>query len=113
MVVGISLVRDVRGRFLFTADERARSELPHHVPDWTPLAEAAGLDVDAKEIVPGFVARWNRLYALWLEHIDQIRALHGEQSAAMMEQEASEVGPTLDARSLVVVTCRRDERSRP
>ena len=110
----IAVLREVRrvlrpgGRFLFTADERARPELPHPVPDWTRLVEAAGFDVEAKEIVPGFASRWKRLYAVWLEHLDQIRALHGEHTAAMMEQEASEVGPTLDDRSLVVITCGRD-----
>ena len=94
------------GRFLFTADERARPELPHPVPDWTQLAEAAGFDVEAEEIAPGFASRWKRLYELWLEHLDQIRARHGEHSAAMMEQEASEVGRILDELSLVVITCR-------
>jgi ubiquinone/menaquinone biosynthesis C-methylase UbiE len=108
----IAALREVRrvlrpgGRFLFTADERARPELPHHVPDWTPLVEAAELLIEAKEIVPGFASRSKRLYALWLEHLDQIRAMHGDHIAAMMEQEASQVGPTLDERSLVVITCR-------
>ena len=36
------------------------------------------------------------------------RAIHGDLIATDMEQEASEVGPTLDERSHVVVTCRRD-----
>ena len=110
----IAALREVRrvlvpgGRFMFTADERQRPELPHHVPDWTPLVEAAELAIEAKEIVPGAAARWKRLYALWLGHLDQIRAMHGDHIAAEMEQEAREVGPTMDARSHVVITCRRD-----
>ena len=55
----IAALREVRrvlrpgGRFLFTADQRTRTEQPRPVPDWTPLAEAAGFDVEAEEIVPG------------------------------------------------------------
>jgi ubiquinone/menaquinone biosynthesis C-methylase UbiE len=91
----IAALREVRrvlrpgGRFLFTADEQARPELPHHVPDWTPLVETVELDIEAKEIVPWFASRSKRLYALWLEHLDQIRTMHGDHTAAMMEQEAS------------------------
>jgi ubiquinone/menaquinone biosynthesis C-methylase UbiE len=110
----IAVLREVRrvlrpgGRFQFTADELARPELPHPGPDWARLVEAAGFEVEVKELVPGYASGWQRLYALWLEHVDQIRALHGEFSAALMEQEASEVGPTMDERSGVVITCRRD-----
>ncbi len=44
----IAALREVRrvlrpgGRFLFTADERARPELPHPVPDWTPVGRGGG-----------------------------------------------------------------------
>jgi len=96
------------GRFLFTADERAQPKLPGHVPDWTPLLDAAQLAIEPKEIVAGTASRWTRLYALWLEHLDGIRAMHGDHIATDMEQEACEVGPTLDERSHVVITCRRD-----
>jgi ubiquinone/menaquinone biosynthesis C-methylase UbiE len=107
----VAALREVRrvlrpgGRLLFTADEQARPQRPHHVPDWTPLVEAAEFDIEAKEIVPGFSSRWQRLYALWLEHLDQIRTMYGDHIAAMMQQEASEVGPTLDERSHVIITC--------
>jgi ubiquinone/menaquinone biosynthesis C-methylase UbiE len=110
----IAALREVRrvlrpgGRFVFTADEWLGPELPQPVPEWTRLVEAAGLEVEAKEIVPAFASLWKPRYALWLEHVDEIRALHGEHSAALMEQEASEVGPTLDERDLIVITCRRN-----
>ena len=110
----IAALREVRrvlrpgGRFVFTADEGPGPELPRPVPEWTRMVEAVGLEVEAKEIVPAFASLWKPRYALWLEHIDEIRALHGEHSAALMEQEASEVGPTLDERDLIVITCRRD-----
>ena len=96
------------GRFVFTAGEWLGPELPRPVPEWTRLVEAAGLEVEAKEIVPAFASLWKPRYALWLEHIDEIQALHGGTARRLMEQEASEVGPTLDDWDLIVLTCRRD-----
>ena len=109
----IAVLREVRrvlrpgGRFLFTADELARPELPHPARTghgwWRRRLRGGGEGAGAWGTCPA-----GSVCTLWLEHVDQIRALHGEFSAALMEQEASEVGPTMDERSGVVVTCRRD-----
>jgi ubiquinone/menaquinone biosynthesis C-methylase UbiE len=95
------------GRFVFTCDEEAGSPRPQAVPDWTPLVEAAGLVVEQKEEIPRFVESLQRMYALWLEHIDELRAEIGDAAADEMAGEAAVVSPTLPARTALVVTARR------
>lgn len=81
------------GRYVLTAPERERPERPTHVVDWTPLLEEAGFEVESKEEVPRFAEQLGRMYELWLEHLDEIRAEVGEKAAAGLEQEARLVGP--------------------
>lgn len=95
------------GAFVFTCDEDGRAERAMAVPDWTPLVEAGGLVVERKEIVPRFAEQLQRMYDLWLEHLDEIRAELGAEVAAEYEQEATVVGPTLAGRTPLIVTARR------
>jgi ubiquinone/menaquinone biosynthesis C-methylase UbiE len=95
------------GRFVFTCDEDDRSERRSAVPDWTPLAEAGGLVVERKEEVPRFAEQLQRMYDLWLEHIDEIRAEMGDEVATEYETEAKMVGPTLVGRTPLIITAVR------
>jgi ubiquinone/menaquinone biosynthesis C-methylase UbiE len=95
------------GRFVFTADEDPVSGRPLAVPDWTPLAEAGELVVEGKEVVPRFTEQLQRMYSLWLENIDQLRSEMGDQGADDLVQEAEAVGPTLAARTPLIITARK------
>jgi ubiquinone/menaquinone biosynthesis C-methylase UbiE len=95
------------GRFVFTCDEEANSRRLSAVPNWTPLLEAAGLEVEQKEQIPRFAESLQRMYTLWLEHLDELRAELGDEAAAEMADEANAVGPTLAGRTALVVTARR------
>jgi ubiquinone/menaquinone biosynthesis C-methylase UbiE len=95
------------GRFVFTCDEDDRRERRSAVPNWTPLAEAGGLQVERKEEVPRFAEQLQRMYDLWLEHLDEISAEMGEQVASEYETEAKMVGPTLAGRMPLIITAVR------
>jgi ubiquinone/menaquinone biosynthesis C-methylase UbiE len=95
------------GRFVFTCDEDDRGQRPSAVPDWTPLVEAGGLSVLRKEEVPRFAEQLQRMYDLWLEHLDEIRAEMGDEVAAEYEDEAKTVGPTLAGRMPLIITAVR------
>jgi len=84
------------GRYLFTASERAASEVKRHVvPDWEPLLVAAGLALELRLEIPRFAEQMGRMYEVWLANLDRIGAELGEETAASMENEARTVGPTL------------------
>ncbi len=100
--------------FVFTCmedrghDAGGRAQIARHgVPDWTPIAEAGGLRVERKEEIPGFAEQLHRMYRLWLENIDALRAELGDETAGDMEQEARSVGPTLDSRTPLIITAVR------
>lgn len=94
-------------RFVFTCDEDDRRERQSAVPDWTPLAEAGGLRIERKDEVPHFAEQLQRMYDLWLEHLDEIRAEMGDDVAAEYEAEANMVGPTLAGRTALIITAVR------
>ena len=84
----IAALREVRrvlrpgGRFLFTADERARTGTAAARPGMDAVGGGGGSRGGGQGDRAWFASRWKRRYALWLEHLDEIRALHGEHSAA-------------------------------
>jgi ubiquinone/menaquinone biosynthesis C-methylase UbiE len=94
------------GRFVFTADED-NSDRAMAVPDWTPLAEAGGLSVERKEEVPRFAEQLQRMYDLWLENLDALRAEVGDEEADALYDEAVRVGPTLNNRRPLIITVRK------
>lgn len=94
-------------RYAFTGPETDTPSRPAHVTDWTPLLEAAGLDLESKEEVPRFAEQLGRMYELWLEHLHEIRADLGETAAERLEAEARTVGPTLESRRHLFMVARR------
>jgi ubiquinone/menaquinone biosynthesis C-methylase UbiE len=96
-----------RGRYAFTAPETDSLTRPAHVPDWTPLLETAGLALERKEEVPRFAEQLGRMYALWLERLDELRAELGESAAERLEAEARTVAPTLNSRRHLFIVARR------
>jgi ubiquinone/menaquinone biosynthesis C-methylase UbiE len=100
------------GRYAFTAPETDTPTRPAHVKDWTPLLEAAGLELESKEEVPRFAEQLGRMYALWIEHLDEIRAELGDATAERLETEARMVAPTLKTRRSIFITARRPDDSR-
>jgi SAM-dependent methyltransferase len=97
------------GRFVYTADEVIDAPTkPSEVPDWTPIVEAGGLVVDAKVDIPHHVDQLSRLYALWLKHIDEIRAEVGDAAADDLVNEAETVGPSLARRRPLLIVCHRE-----
>jgi ubiquinone/menaquinone biosynthesis C-methylase UbiE len=109
----VAALREVRrllrpaGRYAFTGPETDAPTRPGHVEDWRPLLEAAGLEVESKEEVPRFAEQLGRMYDLWLERIDEIRAELGAAAAEGLETEARTVAPTLASRRSVFITARR------
>jgi ubiquinone/menaquinone biosynthesis C-methylase UbiE len=94
------------GRYVFTNDivpdspDPARRVLDEHI-------EAAGLELVGKEVVPQFAERLQKMYDLWVEHVDKIAEDVGQEVADDMIQEAETVGPTLWTRTPYLVTARR------
>jgi len=95
------------GRYVFTASEVRIPTKPHHVADWSPLLEAAGLRLESKEEVPHSAEQMGREYHLWLEHLDAIRAEVGDEVAERMEAEARSVGPLLKDMEPLLLVARR------
>ncbi|TMD01078.1 MAG: class I SAM-dependent methyltransferase [Chloroflexi bacterium] len=95
------------GRYVFTAPEVQTPTQPFHVPDWAPLLEAAGLQLENKEVVPHQAEQLGRMYQLWLEHLDAIRAEVGGAAATRLEAEARGVGPILKNRKPLLIVARR------
>jgi ubiquinone/menaquinone biosynthesis C-methylase UbiE len=95
------------GRFVFTCDEDDSPDRAMAVPDWTPLAEAGGLEVERKEEVPHFAEQLQRMYDLWLENLEALRAEVGDDEAQELYNEAMRVGPTLKNRRPLVITARK------
>jgi|SRR5829696_1206192 len=67
---------------------------PPYVSDSAPLLEAAGLELEGREKRPRSAEQLERMYALWLDHLDEIRDDIGDAGAARLETEARTVGPT-------------------
>jgi ubiquinone/menaquinone biosynthesis C-methylase UbiE len=109
----IAALREVRrilrtgGRYIFTALETDTPTRPAHVTDWGPLVEAAELELESKETVPHFAEQLGRMYALVLEHLDELRAEMGETAAERLKEEAETVAPALPSRRYVFIVTRR------
>lgn len=96
------------GRYAYTAAETDTPTQPPHVSDWGVLLDAAGLELESKEERPRFAGQLGRMYALWLEHLDELRAEIGDRAAERLETEAQTVGPLLGTRRhLFIVASRR------
>ncbi len=95
------------GRYLFTATEVPTPTQAFHVHDWTPLLEAAGLQLEHKEEIPRFAEQLGRMYHLWLEHLEEIRAEIGAEAADRLEGEARTLGPSLASRRAMLIVARR------
>ncbi len=109
----VAALREVRrllrpdGRYVFTAPEVRMPTEPSHVSDWMPLLAAAGLRLESKEEVPHFAEQLGRMYELWLEHLDAIRAEVGAAAADRLETEARTVGPRLQNLDPLLIIARR------
>jgi ubiquinone/menaquinone biosynthesis C-methylase UbiE len=95
-----------RGRYVFTGPETDTPARPSDVSDWTLLLEAAGLELESKEEVPHFAEQLGRMYALWLEHLDELRVELGETAAERIEAEANTVAPRLESRRHLLIVAR-------
>lgn len=95
------------GRYVFTAPETDSPTRPAHGEGWTSLLEAAGLVLESKKEVPRFAEQLGRMYALWLEHLDELRAELGEREAERLETEARTVAPTLESLRHLFIVARR------
>lgn len=93
-------------RFLFTADD-SDADRPTAVADWTPLIEAAGLIFEAKEEIPRWRDGLQKMYDTWIDHIDEVRRELGTEAADDLIEEATQVGPTLAARTGMLYTATR------
>ncbi|MFI9248013.1 class I SAM-dependent methyltransferase [Streptomyces sp. NPDC053086] len=80
-------------------------------PAWTEQARAAGLTVEHVDERPTEPALWERLYRLWIAHVDDLRRELGEDQAQNMLREARQVLPALPGRRAVVLTLRRPATS--
>jgi SAM-dependent methyltransferase len=81
------------------------------VADYRPLVADAGLRILAHEARKDLPERMRRLYALWLQHGDELRADVGDEVGGMLVDEATQVGARLDAMRpvLVVGECPTDQ----
>jgi SAM-dependent methyltransferase len=94
------------GRYVFTGPETDTPTRPSAITSWAPLLDIAGLELESREEVPRFAEQLGRMYALWLEHLDELRAEMGETAAERLESEANLVGPTLESRRHVLFVAR-------
>lgn len=93
--------------FVFTATEHHPATRPMDVPDWAPILSAGGLEPLWTIDIPGALDRLRRGYALWLEHLDELRSELGDEVAESMRAEAQSVSARLDGRRAVLVAARR------
>jgi SAM-dependent methyltransferase len=75
------------GRFVFTcAEDTITPERPNAIESWEPLLVEAGLRQVARLTVDGWFEQWQRLYALWLAHEDELRAAIGPTAELLFEE---------------------------
>ncbi len=86
---------------------------PARVADYRALLEGAGLRVLRHEEKTGAHERLRRLYALWLDHADELRADLGEVAARSLVDEAHTVGARLDRMRDVRVIAERPRVDAP
>ncbi len=78
---------------------------PGNWPGWwtgRPLVRQAGLRLQAREERSGAREPMQRLYTLWPEHADDLRADIGDEAEALI-QRATQMGPGLAAIRKVLV----------
>jgi ubiquinone/menaquinone biosynthesis C-methylase UbiE len=102
----VARVLEPAARFVFTCDESG-DDRPAAVPDWQPIVEAGGLAVEHKEEIPRFAEQLARMYALWLDNEDTLRAVLADEEVAQLLDEAKAVGPTLSSRRAFIFTAIR------
>jgi ubiquinone/menaquinone biosynthesis C-methylase UbiE len=100
----VSRVLKPGGRFLFTADDCDDPDRPAAVPDWAPIIERGGLGVVTREEIPNWAEQVKRMYDLWLENLDALRADLGDELIQELVEEAHTVGPTLPRRTGMLYT---------
>jgi SAM-dependent methyltransferase len=76
-------------------------------PGWREHAAEAGLEWESAEERPEEPALWERLYDLWEQHQDELRAEVGDEATEAMLQEARTVRPLMDRRTPLLITLRR------
>jgi ubiquinone/menaquinone biosynthesis C-methylase UbiE len=96
------------GHYAFTADE-SPADRPTAVPDWAPIIEAGGLDVMERIEIPRWREQMTRLYEVWMEHLDEVREVLGDESADDLREEAESVAPTLADRTGVLYVARKPQ----
>ena len=96
-------------RAVFTGN-RLLPEHPRYAPDrpgWQDHAAEAGLEWESAEERPDEPPLWGRLYDLWEQHQDELRAEIGAEATEAMLQEARTVRPLLYQRVSLLITVRR------
>lgn len=82
-------------------------QAPAGTIDWHTMAANAGLDVEQALTNEQDRDFWLRLFALWLQHADELRAEVGERAAANLLREASQPHTALEERPALLMVMRR------
>jgi SAM-dependent methyltransferase len=82
-------------------------------PTWQEDAAHAGLILEAGYERPHEPQMWSSLYALWIQHEDELRQELGDEQADSMLYEARAHAPKLGDRQALVVTLRRPHDALP
>jgi SAM-dependent methyltransferase len=88
------------GRFALLVNEvlgAAEADGVARVAGYRPLVAHAGLQTLTHEARTGVREPMRRLYGLWLDHADELRAELGDEVGGMLVDEAIRMGPRLDA----------------
>jgi ubiquinone/menaquinone biosynthesis C-methylase UbiE len=93
------------GRLIFTAPQRKDRE-PGSPGSWERRLVDAGFTVESRALDPHHHRYYRRLYALWLEHADALRAEVGDAVTDDLLAEAEAITP-LDVRDALVLVARR------
>ena len=87
------------GRFALLVNEvldAAEADGAARVADYRPLVADARLQTLTHEARTGVREPMRRLYELWLDHADELRAELGDEVGGMLIDEATRVGPRLE-----------------
>jgi SAM-dependent methyltransferase len=95
------------GRFALLVNEvldAAEADGSARVADYRPLVTEAGLQTLTHEARTSVWEPMRRLYGLWLDHADELRAELGSEVSGMLIDEATQMGPRLEStRPLVLI----------
>ncbi|WP_433276930.1 class I SAM-dependent methyltransferase [Pseudonocardia xinjiangensis] len=95
------------GRLVFTAAQN-RAVVPGTPDSWDHLLDDAGFDLEARMPNAFHHEHWRRLYGLWREHADDLRAELGEMVASGLLTEAAGADRLDEQDALLFVARRRD-----